>query len=175
MSAGPGVVVVCGRFEGVDERVIAGRGLEEVSIGDYVLSGGEIAALVVLDACVRLLPGVMGKVASGDEESFETGHLEYPHYTRPRDWEGRAIRTCSPAATTAPSPAGAGPRPCASPGSAARTCCAPERIDSGTRHEPRDRSRVRSLRCPVDQVARDRTRAPWRPSPPSLQRIRTGR
>jgi tRNA (guanine37-N1)-methyltransferase len=91
LSAGPGVVVVCGRFEGVDERVIAGRGLEEVSIGDYILSGGEIAALVLLDACIRLLPGVMGKVASGEEESFEGGHLEYPHYTRPRDWEGRAI------------------------------------------------------------------------------------
>lgn len=91
LSAGPGVVVVCGRFEGVDERVIAGRGLEEVSIGDYILSGGEIAALVLLDACIRLLPGVMGKVASGEEESFEAGHLEYPHYTRPRDWEGQAI------------------------------------------------------------------------------------
>lgn len=91
LSEGPGIVVVCGRFEGVDERVIAGRGLEEVSIGDYILSGGEIAALVLLDACIRLLPGVMGKVASGEEESFETGQLEYPHYTRPRDWEGRAI------------------------------------------------------------------------------------
>ncbi|WP_082478909.1 tRNA (guanosine(37)-N1)-methyltransferase TrmD [Methylobacterium sp. Leaf102] len=91
LSAGPGVVVVCGRFEGVDERVIAGRGLEEVSIGDYILSGGEIAALTLLDACVRLLPGVMGKLASGVEESFEGGRLEYPHYTRPRDWEGRTI------------------------------------------------------------------------------------
>ncbi|MHB2210253.1 tRNA (guanosine(37)-N1)-methyltransferase TrmD [Methylobacterium sp. CM6257] len=91
LAAGPGVLIVCGRFEGVDERVIAGRGLEEVSIGDYVLSGGEIAALVVLDACVRLLPGVMGKMESGVEESFEGGLLEYPHYTRPRDWEGRAI------------------------------------------------------------------------------------
>lgn len=91
LSTGPGIVVVCGRFEGVDERVIAGRGLEEVSIGDYILSGGEIAALVLLDACIRLLPGVMGKVASGEEESFEAGTLEYPHYTRPRDWEGRAI------------------------------------------------------------------------------------
>lgn len=91
LSEGPGIVVVCGRFEGVDERVIAGRGLEEVSIGDYVLSGGEMAAFVVLDACVRLLPGVMGKLASGDEESFENGRLEYPHYTRPRDWEGRPI------------------------------------------------------------------------------------
>jgi len=91
LSAGPGVVVVCGRFEGVDERVIEGRGLEEVSIGDYILSGGEIAAFTLLDACVRLLPGVMGKAASGDEESFEGGRLEYPHYTRPRDWEGRTI------------------------------------------------------------------------------------
>jgi tRNA (guanine37-N1)-methyltransferase len=91
LAAGPGAVIVCGRFEGVDERVIAGRGLEEVSIGDYVLSGGEIAAMVLLDACVRLLPGVMGKDASGAEESFEAGLLEYPHYTRPRDWEGRAI------------------------------------------------------------------------------------
>lgn len=91
LSAGPGVLIVCGRFEGVDERVIAGRGLEEVSIGDYVLSGGEVAAVVLLDACVRLLPGTMGKHASGDEESFEAGRLEYPHYTRPREWEGRAI------------------------------------------------------------------------------------
>ena len=91
LSAGPGVIIVCGRFEGVDERVIEGRGLEEVSIGDYVLSGGEIASLVTLDACVRLLPGVMGKEASGSEESFENGLLEYPQYTRPRDWEGRGI------------------------------------------------------------------------------------
>lgn len=91
LSEGPGAVIVCGRFEGVDERVIEGRGLEEVSIGDYVLSGGEIAALVLIDACVRLLPGVMGKHESGVEESFEGGLLEYPHYTRPREWEGRAI------------------------------------------------------------------------------------
>jgi tRNA (guanine37-N1)-methyltransferase len=91
LAAGPGAVLVCGRFEGVDERVIEGRGLEEVSIGDYVLSGGELAALVLLDACVRLLPGVMGKQASGEDESFENGLLEYPHYTRPRDWEGRSI------------------------------------------------------------------------------------
>jgi tRNA (guanine37-N1)-methyltransferase len=90
-AAGPGVALVCGRFEGVDERVIEGRGLREVSIGDYILSGGEIAALTLLDACVRLLPGVMGKDESGDDESFEGGLLEYPHYTRPRDWEGRAI------------------------------------------------------------------------------------
>lgn len=91
LAAGPGVVLVCGRFEGVDERVIAGRRLQEVSIGDYILSGGELAALVTLDACVRLLPGVMGKDISGHDESFEGGLLEYPHYTRPRDWEGQAI------------------------------------------------------------------------------------
>jgi tRNA (guanine37-N1)-methyltransferase len=91
LAGGPGAVIVCGRFEGVDDRVIEARGLEEVSVGDYVLSGGEIAALVLLDACVRLLPGVMGKDASGEEESFEGGLLEYPHYTRPREWEGRAI------------------------------------------------------------------------------------
>lgn len=91
LATGPGAILVCGRFEGVDERVIAGRNLEEVSIGDYVLSGGEIAALVVLDACVRLLPGVMGAEASGIDESFEAGLLEYPHYTRPREWEGRTI------------------------------------------------------------------------------------
>ena len=91
LAAGPGVVLLCGRFEGVDERVIAARGLEEVSIGDFVLSGGEIAALTLLDACVRLLPGVMGKLESGEEESFESGLLEYPHYTRPRDFEGRTI------------------------------------------------------------------------------------
>ena len=91
LSAGPGVVIVCGRFEGVDERIIEARDLEEISIGDYVLSGGEIAAMVLLDACVRLIPGVMGKVDSGADESFESGLLEYPHYTRPRDFEGRAI------------------------------------------------------------------------------------
>jgi len=90
-AAGPGLVIVCGRFEGVDERVIEGRQLEEVSIGDYVLSGGEIASMVLLDACIRLLPGVMGKEASGTQESFEAHLLEYPHYTRPREWEGRAI------------------------------------------------------------------------------------
>ena len=91
LSAGAGVVLVCGRFEGVDERVIDARGLEEISIGDYVLSGGEIAAMAVLDACVRLLPGVMGKATSGLEESFEGGLLEYPQFTRPREWEGREI------------------------------------------------------------------------------------
>jgi tRNA (guanine37-N1)-methyltransferase len=91
LSRGPGIVLVCGRFEGVDERVIAGRNLEEVSVGDYVLSGGEIAAMAVIDACVRLLPGVMGAEASGAEESFTDGLLEYPHYTRPQVWEGRPI------------------------------------------------------------------------------------
>ncbi len=91
LAAGPGALIVCGRFEGVDERVIAARGLEEVSIGDYVLSGGEVAAMVLIDAVVRLLPGVMGAEASGIEESFENGLLEYPHYTRPRDFEGRSI------------------------------------------------------------------------------------
>jgi len=90
-AAGPGLVILCGRFEGVDERVIEARALQEVSIGDYVLSGGELAALVTLDACVRLLPGVMGKDVSAHEESFAEGLLEYPHYTRPREWEGRAI------------------------------------------------------------------------------------
>jgi tRNA (guanine37-N1)-methyltransferase len=90
-ATGPGLVILCPRFEGVDERVIAARGLIEVSIGDYVLSGGEVAALAILDACVRLIPGVMGKEQSSAEESFEKGLLEYPHYTRPREWEGRTI------------------------------------------------------------------------------------
>jgi tRNA (guanine37-N1)-methyltransferase len=91
LANGAGVVIVCGRFEGVDERVIAARQLEEVSIGDYVLSGGEPAALTLLDAIVRLLPGVMGKLESGASESFEGGLLEYPHYTRPREFEGMPI------------------------------------------------------------------------------------
>lgn len=87
----PGCLIVCGRFEGVDERVIERRSLREVSVGDYVLSGGEPAALVLLDAVVRLLPGVMGKQASGEEESFEGGLLEHPHYTKPNSWEGVEI------------------------------------------------------------------------------------
>lgn len=91
LAQGPGAVILCGRFEGVDERILAARRFEEVSIGDYVLSGGEIAALAILDAVVRLLPGVMGAEASGVEESHEAGLLEYPHYTRPRDFEGHAI------------------------------------------------------------------------------------
>ena len=91
LAAGPGVLIVCGRFEGIDERVIEARGLEEVSIGDYVLSGGEPAALVLMDAVVRLLPDVMGNAASGGDESFTSGLLEYPHYTRPRTWEDRDI------------------------------------------------------------------------------------
>jgi tRNA (guanine37-N1)-methyltransferase len=90
-AVGPGLVILCPRFEGIDERIIEGRGLVEVSIGDYVLSGGEIAAIAILDACVRLIPGVMGKGASGADESFESGMLEYPQYTRPREWEGFAI------------------------------------------------------------------------------------
>ena len=91
LAAGPGVIVVCGRFEGFDERIFAAREVEEVSIGDIVLSGGEPAALMLLDACIRLLPGVMGAPSSGTEESFENGLLEYPHYTRPAEWEGRTI------------------------------------------------------------------------------------
>jgi tRNA (guanine37-N1)-methyltransferase len=91
LAQGPGVVLLCGRFEGVDERVIAGRGLEEVSIGDYVLAGGGLAAMVLVDACVRLLPGVMGREGSLAEESFADGLLEYPQYTRPQVWEDRAI------------------------------------------------------------------------------------
>ena len=91
LAAGPGAVILCGRFEGVDQRVIDARALEEISIGDYILSGGEPAALVLLDAVVRLLPGVMGNAESGDEESFENGLLEHPHYTRPAVFEDRAI------------------------------------------------------------------------------------
>ncbi len=91
LAAGPGPLIVCGRFEGVDQRVIDARRLEEVSVGDYVLSGGEIAAMALLDACVRLLPGVMGKLASGADESFSDGLLEYPQYTRPQTFEGQPI------------------------------------------------------------------------------------
>ncbi len=91
LAAGPGVILLCGRFEGFDERIFAARAIEEVSIGDIVLSGGEPAALMLLDACIRLLPGVMGAPSSGAEESFENGLLEYPHYTRPVEWEGRTI------------------------------------------------------------------------------------
>jgi len=91
LAAGPGVSILCGRFEGIDERLFEARPVVPVSIGDYVLSGGEPAAMVLLDACVRLLPGVMGAPSSGEEESFESGLLEYPHYTRPFEWEGRKI------------------------------------------------------------------------------------
>ena len=91
LAAGPGPLIVCGRFEGIDQRVIEARQLEEVSIGDYVLSGGEIAAMALIDACVRLLPGVMGKPASGADESFSHGLLEYPQYTRPQEFEGQPI------------------------------------------------------------------------------------
>jgi len=91
LAAGPGVSILCGRFEGMDERLFEARPIVPVSIGDYVLSGGEPGALALLDACVRLLPGVMGAASSGEEESFESGLLEYPHYTRPVEWEGRTI------------------------------------------------------------------------------------
>jgi tRNA (guanine37-N1)-methyltransferase len=91
LAGGPGPLIVCGRFEGIDQRVIEARQLEEISVGDYVLSGGEIAAMAMIDACVRLLPGVMGKLASGADESFSAGLLEYPQYTRPPEFEGRPI------------------------------------------------------------------------------------
>lgn len=91
LAAGPGPMIVCGRFEGIDERVIVARRLEEISIGDYVLSGGELAAMVLIDACVRLLPGVMGKQESGADESFSDGLLEYPQYTRPQSFESQPI------------------------------------------------------------------------------------
>lgn len=91
LAAGPGALILCGRYEGVDHRLIEARGFLEVSIGDFVLSGGELAAMVLIDAVVRLLPGVVGKAASLDEESFTHGLLEYPHYTRPQVWEGRAV------------------------------------------------------------------------------------
>ena len=91
LAAGPGVTILCGRFEGFDERIFAGRDVEEVAVGDIVLSGGEPAALMILDACIRLLPGVMGAVESGHEESFEQELLEYPQFTRPVEWEGRTI------------------------------------------------------------------------------------
>lgn len=91
LAMGPGAIIVCGRFEGIDQRVIEARDLEEISIGDYVLAGGEVAAMVLLEAVIRLIPGVLGAPASRDEESFENGLLEYPHYTRPQFFEGRAI------------------------------------------------------------------------------------
>ena len=91
IASGDGVILLCGRFEGFDERIFEARAIEPVSVGDYILSGGELGAMVILDACVRLLPGVMGAASSGEEESFEQGLLEYPHYTRPVTWEGRTI------------------------------------------------------------------------------------
>jgi tRNA (guanine37-N1)-methyltransferase len=91
LADGPGIVALCGRFEGIDERLIAGRGLAEVSVGDFVLSGGEIAAMALIDACVRLIPGVMGRESSAAEESFSDGLIEYPQYTRPQVWEGHPI------------------------------------------------------------------------------------
>lgn len=91
LAAGPGATILCGRFEGFDERIFDARPIEQISMGDIILSGGEMGALMLLDACIRLLPGVMGAASSGDEESFESGLLEYPHYTRPALWEGRTI------------------------------------------------------------------------------------
>ncbi len=91
LSEGPGLIALCGRFEGIDERIFEARGIEEVSIGDFVLAGGEIAAMALIEACVRLIPGVLGSASSVEEESFEGGLLEYPQYTRPREFEGRAI------------------------------------------------------------------------------------
>ncbi|QDP18750.1 tRNA (guanosine(37)-N1)-methyltransferase TrmD [Sphingomonas xanthus] len=91
LAAGDGAIILCGRFEGFDERIFEGRDVEPLSIGDYILSGGEVGAMALLDACVRLLPGIMGAASSGEEESFEEGLLEYPHYTRPVEWEGRMI------------------------------------------------------------------------------------
>jgi tRNA (guanine37-N1)-methyltransferase len=91
LAAGEGAIVLCGRFEGFDERIFEARAIEPVSVGDYVLSGGEVASMALLDACVRLLPGIMGAASSGEEESFNEGLLEYPHYTRPVTWEGRTI------------------------------------------------------------------------------------
>jgi len=91
LSAGPGVTVLCGRFEGLDQRVLDARNIEEISIGDFVLAGGEVAACALIEACVRLLPGIIGDAASLESESFEQGLLEYPHYTRPREWEGLEI------------------------------------------------------------------------------------
>ncbi|NIJ37861.1 tRNA (guanine37-N1)-methyltransferase [Sphingopyxis panaciterrae] len=91
LARGPGAIILCGRFEGFDERIFDARPIEQVSMGDIILSGGEMGALLLLDACIRLLPGVMGAASSGDDESFENGLLEYPHYTRPVDWEGHAI------------------------------------------------------------------------------------
>ena len=91
LAAGAGVTLICGRYEGVDQRILDARAIEEISIGDYVLAGGELPALVLLDACVRLLPGVMGAAASAEDESFSAGLLEYPHYTRPAEWQGRGV------------------------------------------------------------------------------------
>ncbi len=91
LAGGPGMTLLCGRYEGVDQRVLDARGIDEVSVGDYVLSGGEPAAIVFIDAVVRLLPGIMGNEASPGEESFESGLLEYPHYTRPAEWQGREV------------------------------------------------------------------------------------
>ena len=131
LAHGLGAVVVCARFEGVDQRLIKTRRLEEVSLGDFVLSGGEIAALALLDACVRLLPGVMGKEASAAEESFADGLLEYPQYTRPPVFEGEPFPTFSRPGTTPRSRPGAALRPKGLRRSAAPTCGPPTRAEKG--------------------------------------------
>ena len=120
LAEGPGAILLCGRFEGVDERAIEARDLEEISLGDFVLAGGEIAAMALIEATVRLIPGVLGADASPAEESFEAGLLEYPQYTRPQSFEGRAIPAVLTGGNQPKSPAGAGARPKASQDSAAR-------------------------------------------------------
>ena len=149
LAAGPGVLLLAGRFEGVDERVIEGRRLREVSIGDYVLSGGEIAAQVLIDACVRLLPGVLGGADSTAEESFDNALLEYPQYTKPREWEGRdhsgsaAVRRPQEDRGLAPG-GGRADHARATPGSdgQAEVGCPPEACLAGAR-------RPASIRCPI--------------------------
>ena len=119
LVAGPGVTLLAGRFEGIDQRVLEARSVEEVSLGDFVLSGGEIAAMALIDACVRLLPGIVGDAESLNQESFEQGLLEYPHYTRPREWRGARSLTCCYPATMEKSPTGGRVRQSGSPGSGA--------------------------------------------------------
>ena len=156
---------MCGRFEGVDERLVAARRLEEVSIGDYVLSGGEIAALALLDACVRLIPGIMGRDASGDDESFEAGLLEYPHYTRPREFEEEtsdprraAVGRPRPHRALARRGSGAG-----SPARAGRTCCASRRRPDVCRQLGQNGIMPRSSARSVNQAAAISATAPEMP------------
>jgi tRNA (guanine37-N1)-methyltransferase len=130
LAAGPGLSILCGRFEGIDERLFEARPIRQVSVGDYVLSGGETAAIVLLDACVRLLPGVMGAASSGDDESFEAGLLEYPHYTRPQNGKGARSPKCCDRGIMRGSPPGDGtgdPRHTAK-------AAGPDRAPRGRRH-----------------------------------------